>query len=107
MYPPMVLEDEEYYLKSMNCPHHHLVFRSVVQSYRELPLRLAEYGQVYRFERSGELAGLLRVRGMSMNDAHIYTDEANLRQELVNVMEMHNENEDLENMSWFTPRSVL
>ena len=89
MYPPMVLEDEEYYLKPMNCPHHHLIFRSVVQSYRELPLRLAEYGQVYRFERSGELAGLLRVRGMSMNDAHIYTDEANLRQELVNVMEMH------------------
>ena len=89
MYPPMVLEDGEYYLKPMNCPHHHMICKQLVRSYRDLPLRLAEYGQVYRFERSGELAGLLRVRGMAMNDAHIYCDESHVREELKKVMEMH------------------
>ncbi|MEM1009531.1 MAG: threonine--tRNA ligase, partial [Myxococcota bacterium] len=63
MYPPMQLDDqEEYYLKPMNCPHHHMICKKLIRSYRDLPLRIAEYGQVYRYEKSGELAGLLRVR---------------------------------------------
>ena len=72
MYPPMKMDDGEYYLKAMNCPMHHLVFTNSKRSYRELPLRIAEYGTVYRNELSGTLAGLLRVRMLSMNDAHIY-----------------------------------
>lgn len=72
MYPPMKMDDGEYYLKSMNCPMHHLVFSNSKRSYRELPIRIAEYGTVYRNELSGTLAGLLRVRMLSMNDAHIY-----------------------------------
>ena len=100
MYPPMILdENEEYYLKPMNCPHHHIIAKQLIQSYRDLPLRLAEYGQVYRFERSGELAGLLRVRGMSMNDAHIYCDESHLREELIAVMELHKYYYDLFGLS--------
>ena len=72
MYPPMKMDDGEYYLKAMNCPMHHLVFTNSKRSYRELPIRIAEYGTVYRNELSGTLAGLLRVRMLSMNDAHIY-----------------------------------
>ena len=72
MYPPMEMDDGTYYLKAMNCPMHHLVFSSKKRSYRELPIRIAEYGTVYRNELSGTLAGLLRVRMLSMNDAHIY-----------------------------------
>ncbi|NLH48601.1 MAG: threonine--tRNA ligase [Myxococcales bacterium] len=89
MYPPMILDDEEYYMKPMNCPHHHMIYRQVARSYRDLPLRLTEYGSVYRFEKSGELAGLLRVRGMTMNDAHLYVDEERLLEELIKVMELH------------------
>jgi len=89
MYPPMELDDENYYMKPMNCPHHHMIFRTIARSYRDLPLRLSEYGSVYRFEKSGELAGLLRVRGMTMNDAHIYTDEDHVLGELIKVMELH------------------
>ncbi len=84
MYPPMVLDDDqEYYLKPMNCPHHHMIYLSRPRSYRELPLRLAEYGDCYRYEKSGELAGLLRVRGMCMNDAHIYCSIDQVRQEFL------------------------
>jgi len=72
MYPPMEMDDGAYYLKAMNCPMHHLVFTNSKRSYRELPMRIAEYGTVYRNELSGTLAGLLRVRMLSMNDAHIY-----------------------------------
>jgi len=72
MYPPMEMDDGTYYLKAMNCPMHHLIFRNKKRSYRELPLRIAEYGTVYRNELSGTLSGLLRVRMLSMNDAHIY-----------------------------------
>ena len=61
-----------YYLKAMNCPHHHKIFGAVPSSYRDLPLRLAEYGFCYRYEQSGELFGLMRVRALQMNDAHIY-----------------------------------
>ncbi len=80
---------ERYALRPMNCPHHHKVFAARLRSYRDLPLRLAEYGQVYRYEDSGALSGLLRVRGMCMNDAHIYCTEEQARAEFLAVMEMH------------------
>jgi len=100
MYPPMVVtekgenEGEEvvkdtYYLKPMNCPHHHRIFASRTRSYRDLPLRLSEYGHVYRFEESGALSGLLRVRGMCMNDAHIYCTHDQVKNEFVKVMRLH------------------
>lgn len=91
MFPPMKLEDEEeaFYLKPMNCPHHHMIYRHRPRSYREMPVRLAEYGRVYRYEKSGELAGILRVRGMCMNDAHIYCGEETLRDEFKAVMQLH------------------
>src|SRR6185503_3241558 len=66
---------EKYYLKAMNCPHHHRIFAAEPKSYRDLPLRLAEYGTCYRYEQSGELFGLMRVRSLNMNDAHIYCTE--------------------------------
>ncbi len=73
MYPPMIVDEtDEYYLRPMNCPHHHKIYGARKRSYRELPLRLAEYGNVYRYEKHGSLAGLLRVRAMCMNDAHVY-----------------------------------
>jgi threonyl-tRNA synthetase len=83
MFPPMQLEGESaYYLKAMNCPHHHMIFSHRPRSYRELPLRLAEYGSCYRYESSGSLAGLLRVRALCMNDAHIYCANEQLKSEL-------------------------
>jgi threonyl-tRNA synthetase len=89
MYPPMVLEGEsDYYLKPMNCPHHHIVFKSLQRSYRDLPLRLAEYGAVYRYELSGTLAGMLRVRGLTMNDAHIYCRPDQAREEFRAVLDL-------------------
>jgi threonyl-tRNA synthetase len=72
MFPPMIMEGEKYYLKAMNCPHHHKIFGTLNASYRDLPIRLAEYGTCYRYEQSGELFGLMRVRCLQMNDAHIY-----------------------------------
>jgi threonyl-tRNA synthetase len=95
MFPPMKLSekdpesDEELYLKPMNCPHHHMIYLSRPRSYRELPLRMAEYGTNYRFEKSGQLAGLLRVRALAMNDAHIYCTEEQVRDELRKVAAMH------------------
>jgi threonyl-tRNA synthetase len=86
---------ETYCLRPMNCPHHHKVFASRPRSYRDLPLRLAEYGQVYRFEDSGALSGLLRVRGMAMNDAHIYCTEEQVKDEFLAVMKMHQEAYDI------------
>jgi len=80
---------EEYVLKPMNCPHHHLIFDAEKHSYRDLPLRLAEYGHCYRWEESGSLSGLLRVRGMCMNDAHIYCTEEQIEAEFLKVMKMH------------------
>jgi threonyl-tRNA synthetase len=82
---------ESYVLKPMNCPHHHKIFGHRPRSYRELPVRLAEYGQVYRYEDSGAVSGLLRVRGMCMNDAHIYCTEEQIKSEFLSVMEMHRE----------------
>lgn len=94
MFPPMeVKEDglscEKYYLKAMNCPHHHRIFAAEPRSYRELPLRLAEYGTCYRYEQSGELFGLMRVRSLNMNDAHIYCTEEQFAEEFRAVNEMY------------------
>ena len=91
MYPQMKWPEDQssYYLRPMNCPHHHKIFSSVPRSYRELPLRLAEYGQVYRFEASGALRGLSRVRGLCQNDGHIYVDPENAREEILNVLKLH------------------
>jgi len=89
MYPPMELEGVKYYLKSMNCPHHHKIFDAVPRSYKDLPLRLAEYGMCYRYEKSGELFGLMRVRSLNMNDAHIYCSEEQFGQEFKAVNDMY------------------
>ena len=80
---------ESYCLRPMNCPHHHRVYAVRPRSYRELPLRLAEYGQVYRYEESGAVSGLLRVRGMCMNDAHLYCTPEQVKDEFLKVMRMH------------------
>ncbi|MBI2670317.1 MAG: threonine--tRNA ligase [Candidatus Yanofskybacteria bacterium] len=89
MYPGMELDDATYYLKAMNCPMTMALFSQKPHSYRELPLRLAEYGTVYRYERSGVLSGLLRVRGFTQNDAHIFCTEDQLENEFVQVMKLH------------------
>jgi threonyl-tRNA synthetase len=101
MYPVMEVKDrsegagdetkESYVLRPMNCPHHHKIFAAEPRSYRDLPLRLAEYGQVYRWEDSGAVSGLVRVRGMCMNDAHIYCTPEQVKQELKAVMSMYEE----------------
>jgi threonyl-tRNA synthetase len=99
MYPPMVLDEvvdadghvsregQEYYLKPMNCPFHNLIFRSRGRSYRELPLRLSEFGSVYRYEKSGTLSGLTRVRGMTQDDTHIYVTAEQVKGELTHSLD--------------------
>jgi threonyl-tRNA synthetase len=89
MYPPMELEGVKYYVKPMNCPMHHKIFDARPRSYRELPLRLAEYGTCYRYEKSGELFGLMRVRSMQMNDAHLYIAEEQFEQEFIGVVDLY------------------
>ena len=89
MYPPMELDGTKYYLKAMNCPHHHKIFSAELRSYKDLPLRLAEYGTCYRYEQSGELFGLMRVRCLHMNDAHIYCSKEDFAQEFRAVNEMY------------------
>ena len=83
MYPIFGLDEEEYVLKPMNCPHHILMYKHGAHSYRDLPLRLAEMGSVYRYEKSGELGGMVRVRGMTMNDAHIFCRHDQIQDELI------------------------
>jgi threonyl-tRNA synthetase len=85
----MEIEGARYYLKPMNCPFHHKIFASKLRSYRDLPLRLAEYGTCYRYEKSGELFGLMRVRFMQMNDAHIYCPEDSFEQEFMAVIDLY------------------
>ena len=85
MFPPMEIDGDKYYLKPMNCPHHHKMFRALPRTYRDLPLRLAEYGTCYRYEQSGELFGLMRVRSLQMNDAHIYCTEEQFAEEFKGV----------------------
>ncbi|HEV3412315.1 MAG TPA: threonine--tRNA ligase [Puia sp.] len=89
MFPPMELEGEKYYLKAMNCPHHHKIFAAEQKSYKDLPYRLAEYGTCYRYEQSGELFGLMRVRCLHMNDAHIYCSKDQFYDEFRAVNEMY------------------
>ena len=89
MYPPMELEGVKYYLKAMNCQHHHKIFAAEPRSYKDLPLRLAEYGTCYRYEQSGELFGLMRVRCLHMNDAHIYCSKEQFAQEFQAVNAMY------------------
>jgi threonyl-tRNA synthetase len=100
MFPPMEVAEEaspaqpanaptKYYLRAMNCPHHHRIFAAEPRSYRDLPLRLAEYGTCYRYEQSGELLGLMRVRSLNMNDAHIYCTPEQFAQEFNAVNEMY------------------
>ncbi len=90
MYPPMKMDGEdEYYVKPMNCPHHHMCYKAVPKSYRDLPLRLAEYGTCYRYEDSGALFGLMRVRSMQMNDAHIYCTEDQFEEEFLAVTKLY------------------
>lgn len=89
MYPSMNLDNEKYYLKAMNCPHHHKIYAATPKSYKDLPLRLAEYGHCYRYEDSGALFGLMRVRSMAMNDAHIYCTEEQFEDEFAKVIELY------------------
>ena len=89
MFPPMELDGEKFYLKAMNCPHHHKIFDAEPKSYKELPYRIAEYGTCYRYEQSGELFGLMRVRCLHMNDAHIYCSKEQFAQEFKAVNAMY------------------
>ncbi len=89
MFPPMEYEGGKYYLKAMNCPHHHKIFDAEPRTYKQLPMRLAEYGTCYRHEKSGELFGLMRVRMLEMNDAHIYCTEEQFADEFRAVNEMY------------------
>jgi threonyl-tRNA synthetase len=91
MYPAMEMEGVKYYVKPMNCPMHHKIFASKPRSYRDLPLRLAEYGTCYRKEKSGELFGLMRVRSMQMNDAHMYCAEEQFEQEFMGVIDLYHQ----------------
>jgi len=89
MYPAMDVDGISYYVKPMNCPHHHKIFSAVPKSYRDMPIRLAEYGTCYRYEKSGQLFGLMRVRSMQMNDAHIYCTEDQFKDEFLKVCNMY------------------
>ncbi|HEY8558186.1 MAG TPA: threonine--tRNA ligase, partial [Actinomycetes bacterium] len=91
LYAPIDIEGVQYYLRPMNCPHHHMVYKARLRSYRELPLKLAEYGTVYRFERSGQLHGLMRTRGFTQNDAHIYCTHDQAKDQFLEVMRMHDD----------------
>ena len=89
MFPPMEMDNETYYLKAMNCPHHHKIFGATPKSYRDLPARYSEYGHCYRYEDSGALIGLMRVRSLCMNDAHIYCTPEQFEEEFGKVIEMY------------------
>ncbi len=89
MFPAMEIDGIEYYIKPMNCPHHHKIYSSSPKSYRDLPIRMAEYGTCYRYEKSGQLFGLMRVRSMQMNDAHIYCTEEQFHDEFLAVCNLY------------------
>ena len=91
MYPAMDVDGTDYYMKPMNCPHHHKIYSNTPKSYRDLPYRLSEYGTCYRYEKSGELFGLMRVRSMQMNDAHIYCTEDQFKEEFIAVCNLYME----------------
>jgi threonyl-tRNA synthetase len=105
MYPPMTFEDgEQLELRPMNCPHHILVYDQDLHSYRELPVRIAELGQNWRLEKSGELAGLIRVRSFTLNDAHIFCTPEQLRAEILGVMDLAKYFMDTLGVTEITPR---
>lgn len=91
LYSPIDIEGEQYYLRPMNCPHHHMIYRARPRSYRELPFKIAEHGTVYRFERSGQLHGIMRTRGFTQNDAHIYCTLDQAKEQFLEVMHMHDD----------------
>ncbi|MDZ4256743.1 MAG: threonine--tRNA ligase, partial [archaeon] len=89
MYTPIEIEGEHYYLRPMNCPHHHAIYSELVQSYKQLPLRLAEAGTIYRYELSGTMYGIIRTRGFTQNDAHLYVTPEQVEDEVINVLQMN------------------
>ena len=95
MYPAMDVDGIDYYVKPMNCPHHHKIYAASPKSYRDLPYRISEYGTCYRYEKSGQLFGLMRVRSMQMNDAHIYCSKNDFSQEFLDVCKMYLEYFDI------------
>jgi threonyl-tRNA synthetase len=103
----MEIEGVKYYVKPMNCPMHHKIYASKPRSYRDLPIRLAEYGTCYRYEKSGELFGLMRVRSMQMNDAHIYVTEDQFEQEFMAVIDLYKKYLDLFGITKFVMRMSL
>jgi threonyl-tRNA synthetase len=107
MYSPLDIDGENYYLRPMNCPHHHMIYLATRHSYREMPLRIAEYGQDYRYEASGGLSGLMRVRGFCMNDAHIYCRYDQAKEEFIKVMRLHARYYDLMNIKDYYMRLSL
>ena len=107
MYPEMEIDGVDYYVKPMNCPHHHKIFSSIPRSYRDMPVRLSEYGTCYRYEKSGQLFGLMRVRSLQMNDAHIYCSPQQFKEEFMNVCKMYLEYFELFNIQKYTMRLSL
>ena len=107
MYPEMEIDGVDYYVKPMNCPHHHKIFSSIPRSYRDMPIRLSEYGTCYRYEKSGQLFGLMRVRSLQMNDAHIYCSPEQFKEEFMNVCKMYLEYFELFNIQKYTMRLSL
>ena len=107
MYSPLDIDGENYYLRPMNCPHHHLIYGATRHSYRELPLRIAEYAQDYRYEASGGLSGLMRVRGFCQNDAHIYCRHDQAKDEFIRVMHLHARYYDLMDIKEYYMRLSL
>ncbi len=88
MYNPIDIDGENYYLKPMNCPHHHIMYKNSKKSYRNLPLRIADFGMIHRYERSGVLSGIIRARNFSQNDAHIYCAKEQIKEEFIKVLEL-------------------
>ena len=107
MYPEMNVDGVDYYVKPMNCPHHHKIFSASPRSYRDMPVRLSEYGTCYRYEKSGQLFGLMRVRSLQMNDAHIYCSADQFKEEFINVCKMYLEYFELFNIKKYTMRLSL
>ena len=107
MYPKMNVDGVDYYVKPMNCPHHHKIFSSIPRSYRDMPVRLSEYGTCYRYEKSGQLFGLMRVRSLQMNDAHIYCSPDQFKEEFINVCKMYLDYFDLFDIKKYKMRLSL
>ena len=107
MYPEMSIDGADYYVKPMNCPHHHKIFSAIPRSYRDMPVRLSEYGTCYRYEKSGQLFGLMRVRSLQMNDAHIYCSAYQFKEEFINVCKMYLEYFELFDIKKYTMRLSL